>query len=619
MQYFSSIHATAIAFANVGIPVFPCEAGGKKPVTQNGFYDSTTDLSIIEAWWKENPEYNLAICPDYAGLFVVDIDPGADLSVFAMLPETYQVRTPRGGWHLYYSGSATSSVGKVGEHIDTRGIGGYVLVPPSCVDGKRYILEEDRDYQPIPSWVKSAIKASTITVAAATSSQDLPENIERARKVLQKCVDQDDVAVAGHGGDDHTYRLCCEMLDLGLSAATARDLMEEIWNPFCIPQWTASELDKKLENAIRFRQNDPGAYAIESPEKVFGDIAKKLVLPEKLSRFHFKDEGELDDEPDPTWLVKDLISERSTVMMYGASGSYKSFLALDICLAIATGKPTFGSDTKSGLVFYGALEGKAHLKKARRAWRTLHGIEGKIENFFVGRAPMIGMDGEMQEFGDEIRKRCGKRNPTLIIIDTLSKSMAGMNENDAADAGRFIQFCDNLVDAFGCTVIAIHHNGKEENRGARGSSAFLAGFDTVLEVKAHKNCKAVAVHVRKHKDAEEREAPWTFEGRVTGASLTFEATTPEQHRLLVGDSKDITPKTVGATLKALNAFGEPAGVSTAVLATELTIPKENETVEDRAAAIARTGRALTTQAKVALEAYCTRHGKNLVWFLPAPL
>jgi hypothetical protein len=101
--------------------------------------------------------------------------------------------------------------------------------------------------------------------------------------------------------------------------------------------------------------------------------------------------------------------------------------------------------------------------------------------------------------------------------------------------------------------------------------------------------------------------------------LPFEATTLEQHRLLVGESKDITPKTVGAVLKALGAFGQPAGVTTTVLATELTIPKENETVEDRAAAIARTGRVLTVVAKGALEAYCVRQGKSFIWYLPAPL
>ena len=140
----------------------------------------------------------------------------------------------------------------------------------------------------------------------------------------------------------------------------------------------------------------------------------------------------------------------------------------------------------------------------------------------------------------------------------------------------------------------------------------------MLEVKAHKNTKAVAVHVRKHKDAEERELPWTFEGRVTGPSLTFEATTLEQHRLLVGDAKTLTPKAVGGALKELKAFGEPAGVSTAVLATQLTPAKETESVEDRAAAIARTGRALAAETRGALEAYCIKRGKDWIWHLPAP-
>lgn len=617
MQSFSSIHATALAFANAGIPVFPCEAGGKRPTTKNGFKDATTDIGQIDKWWSENHAYNLAFCPADAGLFVIDIDPGADLSILQLLPRTYTVRTPRGGYHLYFEGVGKSSAGKIAPHVDTRSAGGYVLAPPSNIGGKTYNRETDAEYSPLPAWVNEAIAAAPTAVKGQIDEKDSPANIDRARSLLHNYVKCGDVAIEGQGGDDRTYRVCCELLDLGLSPATARDLLEREWNTACQPPWSPEELDMKLENASSFMQNDRGAYAIDTPQNVFGHEIRRL-FPEKFSRFHFKDEAELDDEPDPTWLVKDLISERSTVMMHGASGSYKSFLALDICLALATGKDTFGSETKAGLVFYGALEGKAHLKKARRAWRTLHAVEGKIETFFVGRAPMIGVDGEIQEFGDEITKRCGGKKPTLIIIDTLSKSMAGMNENDAADAGRFIQFCDSLVETFGCAVLAIHHNGKEENRGARGSSAFLAGFDTVLEVKAWKNSRAVAVYVRKHKDAEERETPWTFEGRATGASLTFEATTPEQHRALVGESKDITPKTVGATLKTLSAFGEPAGVTTAVLATELTIPQENESIEGRAAAIARTGRILAVAAKGALEAYCVRHGKGLLWFLPAP-
>lgn len=621
MQEISVLHQAARAYAEAGIPVFPCEVGGKKPITENGFHDSTTDIKQIDLWWGA-ADYNLAFCPANANIFVVDIDPGADPSILPKFPLTYTVRTPRGGYHYYYEGMGRTSANKLAQHIDTRGIGGYVLAPPSVVDGNPYYTEKPLTYAPLPQWIPDALSVADNHVKAAVEEMDLPANIERAKKRLQQLVAADDVAVEGCGGDDRTYRLCCEMLDLGLSVPTAQELIEEIWNPKCSPPWDSYALEQKLINASQYQQNEAGAYAVGSSQDAFGGAVAKLMAENKLevkrSRFHFKDEAEVDEEPDPTWLVKDLISERSSVMMFGPSGSYKSFIALEVCLAIATGQFTFGAETKKGLVFYGALEGKAHLKKARRAWRLVRGIEGKIENFFVGNAPMIGVPGEMQEFGDEIAKRCAGRKPTLIVIDTLSKSMAGMNENDAADAGKFIQFCDSLVEHFGCTVLAIHHTGKDGERGARGSSAFLAGFDTVLEVKAHKATKAVSVFVRKHKDAEEREHPWTFEGRLTGPSLTFQATTMEQHKLLVGETKDITPKSVGAALRDLNAFGEDAGVTTAVLATQLTEAREDEGVEDRAQAIARTGRALSAASHKSLEAYAIKRGKVTVWCLPAP-
>ena len=620
----SILHQAARAYAAAGIPVFPCEVGGKRPLPNtNGFKDATIDIAQIDKWWGA-AEYNLAFCPDDANLFVVDIDPGADLSLLQKLPPTYTVKTPRGGYHLYFEGSGRTSANKIAPHVDTRGVGGYVLAPPSTVGGGHYEKygEIEDDYTKLPSWVSEALAVADTAVKAAVEEMDLPQNVERARKRLLQLVAADDVAIEGCGGDDRLYRLCCEMFDLGLSVPAAQELIEEIWNPKCSPPWDSYALEQKLINASKYQQNEAGAYAVGTSQDAFGVAVSRLVatnaLEVKRSRFHFKDEAEVDDEPDPIWLVKDLISERSSVMMFGPSGSYKSFIALEICLAIATGQPTFGSETKKGLVFYGALEGKAHLKKARRAWRLVRGIEGKIENFFVGNAPMIGVPGEMQEFGDQIAKRCAGRKPTLIVIDTLSKSMAGLNENDAADAGKFIQFCDSLVDQFGCTVLAIHHTGKETERGARGSSAFLAGFDTVLEVKAHKATKAVSVFVRKHKDAEEREHPWTFEGRLVGPSLTFQATTLEQHKLLVGETKDITPKSVGAALRDLNAFGEDAGVSTAVLATQLTEAREDEGVEDRAQSIARTGRALSAASHKSLEAYAVKRGKATVWCLPAP-
>lgn len=619
MQAKSDLWAMALAYAEDGTPVFPCEENGKRPITLNGFKDATTDLEQINKWWSENPNYNLALSPEDAGLFVIDIDPGADPEIYLQLPKTYTVKTPRGGYHYYYEGSGPSSVSKLAKSVDTRGEGGYILVEPSVTSDGVYKLDTAIDYAPAPAWAMEKLAAIDTPVAAAVQEKDLQPNIDRAKKQLKKYVDAGDVSIEGVGGDDRLYRLCCEMLDLGLSPEKAHDLISDIWNDHCEPPWDGQEIFLKLENAQNFMQNEGGAYAVEPAEEVFGDTVKKLFKeePQKQSRFHWKDESEQDQEADPTWIIKDLISERSTVMLYGVSGSYKSFMALDIALSIAMGKESFGSPVKQGLVFYGALEGRAHLRKARRAWRTLKGVEGAIDNFFLGFAPMVALPEEVQEFGDEITKRCAGRKPTLIIIDTLSKAMAGLNENDAKDASMFIKFCDSLVEHFGCAVVAIHHAGKNAERGARGSSAFFAGFDTVLEVKAHKETKAVAVHVHKHKDAEERERPWTFEGKVVGPSLAFEATDWEAHRLLVGGDNSVKPVNVGKALQELNAFGEDAGVTTAVLATQLTPSRESQSIEDRSVAISRTGKVLLSGAKSFLEGYCIKKGKEYVWHLPA--
>jgi hypothetical protein len=273
---------------------------------------------------------------------------------------------------------------------------------------------------------------------------------------------------------------------------------------------------------------------------------------------------------------------------------------------------TFYSTTLIGPTIYAALEGKSNIKKARRrAWKVAHGISEPMPNFYVTTAPMIGM-GEGQEFIDQIIARLGDQKPKLIVLDTLSKCMAGLNENDAKDAGQFIRFIDSLVEIFSCSVIAIHHTGKDEGRGARGSAAFHAGFDTVLEVKAKRETKAVEVWVRKHKDAEEPERPWTFEGKAVAGSLVFFPTTQAEHRSLTQVEEPLGHRIVHMALDALGARGEANGVTTSVLASKLAPQAENDSEEALARSKTKTARALGALARSKLEGFFT-DGK---WYLP---
>jgi hypothetical protein len=72
--------------------------------------------------------------------------------------------------------------------------------------------------------------------------------------------------------------------------------------------------------------------------------------------------------------------------------------------------------------------------------------------------------------------------PALVVIDTLARSMGAGDENTAKDAAMFVRNCDLIREATGAHVMVIHHTGKDEERGARGSSALRAAVDNEIQV-----------------------------------------------------------------------------------------------------------------------------------------
>jgi len=138
----------ALAFAGAGIPVFPCVPGGKTPLTANGFHDATTDPEIITGWWRWKPHANIAT-PTGTGTFdVLDVDMRPNGSGYPAYHQakgaglldgwTRAIRTPSGGLHLHYPGTDQRNGSLPGHHLDFRGSGGYVLLPPSLGQCKAY-------------------------------------------------------------------------------------------------------------------------------------------------------------------------------------------------------------------------------------------------------------------------------------------------------------------------------------------------------------------------------------------------------------------------------------------------------------------------------------------------
>jgi hypothetical protein len=74
--------------------------------------------------------------------------------------------------------------------------------------------------------------------------------------------------------------------------------------------------------------------------------------------------------------------------------------------------------------------------------------------------------------------------PTLIVVDTLARAIAGGNENSSEDMGALVRNGDLIRQATGAHLAWIHHSGKDQAKGARGHSSLRAATDTEIEVVA---------------------------------------------------------------------------------------------------------------------------------------
>jgi hypothetical protein len=199
---------------------------------------------------------------------------------------------------------------------------------------------------------------------------------------------------------------------------------------------------------------------------------------------------ELRELPPPEWLIEGVLPKGGLCLLFGATNVGKTFLALNWALERALA---------GDLVVYIAGEGKPGIPSRVRAWLTERGLQdSSLENFLVHDGPV---DMLSEKAVKAFIEGLGDRIPALIVLDTLARCFGGWDENLAKDMGRFILNCDKMREAFsGSTVLVLHHTGKDERKGARGSSALNAAADCVIELK--EDGASLTLQCEKMKDAE---------------------------------------------------------------------------------------------------------------------
>ena len=238
----------ALAYAANGIAVFPVVANEKRPLTANGFHNASVDMDVINGWFRKSTDVNIGMATGIVnGILVVDVDikngkdGEASLSeletLYGLLPETRKHKTPSGGYHLLFgigSEAVGSSRDAIGVGLDIRADGGYVVAPPSVVDGGRYeVVNPDVSVADAPEWLI---------------------RLAREKKGASPVVKEEQVVVSEGQRNDHIFKfaLNCKRQGNELDQAIMKAMTE---NDKCVPPLPVGEVIKTVSSAYRYESS----------------------------------------------------------------------------------------------------------------------------------------------------------------------------------------------------------------------------------------------------------------------------------------------------------------------------------------------------------------------------
>lgn len=208
--------------------------------------------------------------------------------------------------------------------------------------------------------------------------------------------------------------------------------------------------------------------------------AERIVKTIPPMRYRLQSADDLLNTPPLRWLVHGVVPSDSFAALFGASGSGKSFLALDLCAAVADGSDWFGRRVTAAPVAYVGLEGGAGLSKRVKAWseHNRRALPDRLR--FITQPLDLRQITDIDDVCAAVLAANGRGG--LVVIDTLNRAAPGADENSSKDMGELIGACEEIRRRIGCTVLLVHHTGKQISNGLRGHSSLFAALDAAIEV-----------------------------------------------------------------------------------------------------------------------------------------
>jgi hypothetical protein len=270
-------------------------------------------------------------------------------------------------------------------------------------------------------------------------------------------------------------------------------------------------IPERLMTVIQTWPND-----IPPPQATTEDIAKEFApdppkeadKPKPTKTIKIESWDTIQDEP-VEWLIEGVIPKGSFTALYGPPGSFKSFIALDIAEAIATGRTWMGKEVKqTGAVLYLAGEGFGGIGARIKACKIHHQTEDGAPIYIVRH--QLNLRSSAEDFNALMMAVVTLVEQTgmefsLAIVDTLARAFGGGNENSSEDMGAFITAMGKVQEFLNCALMVLHHSGKDAAKGLRGHSSLLGAVDTELELLRFDEQMKGVLTISKQKDGADNE------------------------------------------------------------------------------------------------------------------
>lgn len=513
----------ARAYAARGWSVVPVRPGEKIPAVPWAQFQHrrASDQELCD--WFGDGRMGIGIVTGViSGLFVADFD-GEDghqtLDKLAGHITGPTSLTGGGGAHvlLRHPGVRIPTRKGLAPGMDIRGDGGFIVAPPSVhPSGTSYQWDVDNHPDDVaildaPKWFIERITA------------DAPPGPAHAAEVTRGAGPLGlDIGHITDGRETYMRNtilaVCRDLRDKLGRLPDAAELEAAAW-----PQYAAKvdfsrpgrglhefrakvayTLARAAKGAVRGLEGGAGPF--DAPSGGMGSEAPKAPLP----LVFFEDVA---PNLDATDFVEDLLTEGSTSVVYGESNCGKTFFMTDLALHVATGRQWNGRQIEAGGVIYCALEGGHGIGNRVAAFKQRHDLAGVTLPFAIIPVSLNLLDPEADttrliETIAYAAEHMG-RPVKLVVIDTLSRALAGGNENAPDDMGALVTSDAKIRQATGAHVAWVHHSGKDSARGARGHSLLRAATDTEIEIaREDKDSPSVAT-VKKQRDLE-ISGEWTF-------------------------------------------------------------------------------------------------------------